>query len=304
MGHIQSLNRRTGKRSPFWLPASSFYFLVAGLATASFFLVIGVLHNDGREPEIVVAGLAASGVLVLGAVLREIVLRNARERFIAERKMLDMNLKTAPTPLRDDAPRKLTLERNAAAIQAIRMRSEAAMVFEKIAQGHREVFEMCAEYRKLVATEMRNIHPNSPRLKPLIKGNEYALKTHKFHILRWAELESRSLAGEAKQSSDPTSRADVAERAKRPLELALRHYPDEPALKDSLDVLDELVFTLRIRAYIDDAETAEATGDLAVAEMIYIEAIEQLDKNEPGATLLGIREQIEQALGKLGSDRN
>lgn len=299
MRHYRNFTQAKSFRKPFWIPASSFYVLVAGFAAASFFFVIGIMHDDGREPEIVTAGLVASGVLVSGVVLRELVLRNARERFIAERRILDINLKAAVARVADQTPRKLTIERNDAAIRLIRTKSEAAMVFDNIAHGHREVFELCAEYRKLVASEIRNIHPNSPRLKALIKGNEYALKTHKFHIMRWAELESKSLAGGVQTGNSVEMRTSYAERAKRPLETALMYYPDEPALRDSLDILDELIVTIRLNAFIRDAESASSRGDRGSAEVIYGEALKFIEIQKHSVSLANLRDRIETALLSL-----
>ncbi len=135
MRHPRKFNNRKSTRKPFWLPASSFYFLVAGFSAASFFFVIGILHDDGTEPEFVVGGLVASGVLVAGVVVRELVLRDFRERHIADRKQLDANLKTAFARISDVPTRKLTLESNAAAIRNIKTKSEAAMVFERSHRG-------------------------------------------------------------------------------------------------------------------------------------------------------------------------
>ena len=299
MRNTRKLNRRRIKRKPFWLPASSFYFLVAGFSAATFFLIIGIFHDDAREPEIVVAGLTASSVLIAGVILRELILRNVREQFIAEQKQLDANLSTAFASIADAPPSKLTLERNAAAVRNIKVRSEAAMVFESIAQGHREVFELCAEYRKVVAHEIRSIHPDSPRLKALIQGNEFALRTHKFHILKWAELESKPLAVAAQQSKEDPVRIEFLERAKRPLEVALGYYPEEPALRDSLDVIEELLITVRLKDFIAAAESAATVGDNGTALALYRDALSYIESQSPGAFHDGLRARITQAMADI-----
>ena len=300
MRHPQKSTKKRSKRTPFWLPASSFYFLVAGFSAASFFLIIGILHDDRSEPEFVAGGLVASGVLVAGVVLRELVLRNARERHLADRKQLDANLETAFGRIRVARPRKLTLERNAAVLKSIRSKSEAAMIFETVAQGHREVFEMCSEYRKVVASEIRAIHPDSPRLGALIQGNEFALKAHKFHMLRWAEIESTGLASTAQKSRDELVRTEYMERAKRPLEVALSHYPDEPALKDSLVVLNELLLAMKMKEFLREADALLSEGDHDAAANIYREALEFLDVQEPSVANSEFRIQIEKALAYYG----
>src|SRR5688572_31765962 len=106
-------SKRSGTRRPFWLPASSFYFLVVALALATFFLVLGLYQERSKDNEWVVAGLAASGVLVGGFVLRELVLRHARERFLIEQERLDRNLRhPAAFSSRGAESSKFTLEKN------------------------------------------------------------------------------------------------------------------------------------------------------------------------------------------------
>jgi hypothetical protein len=288
-------------RRPFWLPASSFYFLISGFAVASFFLVIGIAHDDGSEPEIVFAGLVASGVLISGVILREIVLRNARERYLVERSRLDKNIESVIElkPRVDSG--KFTLEKNAAALESIKARSEAASLFDRIAQGHRDVFEMCAEYRRIVAKEMRTIHPDSPRLKALIKGNDFALKTHKFHLLRWAELESKSLTTSSRNATDVSSRIQFTEQAKEPLRLALRYYPDEPALVESLDLLEELSITTRIGEMFELAKAAVQRGEPDEALLVYGDVLSFLDENRTTPSYEQLRGRIENAIDDLSN---
>jgi hypothetical protein len=280
MAKYPNPNRHLAGRKPFWLPASSFYFLVTGFAAASFFLVIGVVHENGREPEIVAAGLVASSVLVAGVVLREVVMRNAREKRLIQQKRLEKNLMMFPVTNSERDAKKFTLEKNTAAIEMIKSKAEAATVFGQIASGHREVFQLCEEYRRIVAHEIRHIHPNSPRLQALLKGNEFALRTHKYHLLRWAELESKSFASQARDAIQPSQRVENALHAKSVLLRALEQYPDEPDLKDSETLLDELISTYRISQFIADAENARAGGDAGRANEIIHEGFGYLDASD------------------------
>jgi tetratricopeptide (TPR) repeat protein len=295
------MKKQKKARRPFWLPASSFYFLISGFAVASFFLVIGIAHDDGSQPEIVFAGLVASGVLISGVILREVVLRNAREKYLIERNRLDKNIESV-VHLKPQAPSgKFTLEKNAAALESIKRRSEAANLFDRIAQGHRDVFEMCAEYRRIVASEMRTIHPDSPRLKALIKGNDFALKTHKFHLLRWAELESKSLTALSRRAVDVAGRIELTEQAKEPLSLALRNYPDEPALVESLELLDELVVTTKVGEMIERAENSAKLDQADEAVRIYRAALDVLEDHRTTPSYELLRKRIEEAIKLIGN---
>jgi tetratricopeptide (TPR) repeat protein len=297
---IQANQLKTPRR-PFWLPASSYYLLVSGFAAASFFLVLGVVQDGSREPEMIAAFIVAGTFIIVGIMLREIVLRNAREKYLIQRNRLDASIKNA-FAAKDEVPKKFTLAKNAAAVEYIRTKSEAARVFDKIAEGHKEVFELCAEYRRIVAGEIHNIHPNSPRLKALLKGNEYALKKHKFHLLRWAELESKSLAKEAYASEDAGARSTFTNRAKNILEQALKHYPNEPELKESIEVLDELLLSIRLSGFMEAAEFAASRGDREKAKDIYEDALEQIKINESSESNVEVRIHIENAIKALGSE--
>jgi hypothetical protein len=299
MNQLSSKKLPVPRRRPFWLPASSFYFLIAGVATASFFLVIGIMHDDGSEPEIVIAGLVASGVLVTGVILREIVLRSIREKRLIEQKRLDRSLSTRPAIERVSS-KKFTIEKNAAALDMIRSRSEAARVFGRLSEGHREVFELCEEYRRIVANEIRNIHPNSPRLQALLKGNDYALKTHKYHLLKWAEIQSKSLAAEAQNAMGLPQKAEYVASAKNAIERALYHYPSEPELNESAVLLDDLLIGFRGAQYLSDAESAARSGNAERAQGIYNEAlifVDQLSVRSP--VVEDLRAKIELALEQL-----
>jgi hypothetical protein len=248
-------SRRFGKRRPFWLPASSFYFLVVALAIASFFLVVGLYHDGSNNNEWVAAGLVASGVLVSGFVLRELVLRHARERYLIEQNRLDRNLRhPVAFSSRGAESSKFTLEKNKAALETIKKKSEAANIFGRISAGHREVFELCDEYRAIVANEIPSVHPDSPRLKALTKGSELAGELHRYHLMRWAEVEARSLSQEAQAAETVEAKAVFAQRARSTIEFALSRYPSDAKLRESAAVLDELLDSL------NDPEFAGSIG--------------------------------------------
>lgn len=233
--------KKYNRQTPYSLPASSFYFLVAGLALATFFLVILVFHDGGDDFEWVTAGLASSGVLIVGVVLREVVLRNARERHIARRRMLDRNLRAIPVPSGEyPISGKFTLEQNATALETIRTKSEAAKVFGRIAAGHKEVFELCAEYRRIIAKEIPNVHPDSPRLKAMMLGNKAAAELQEFHLLRWAKIESKEFAAKAENSTSADESAMHRQKAKGVIDLALSYYPENKELLASADFLSNI----------------------------------------------------------------
>jgi len=152
-----------------------------------------------------------------------------------------------------------------------------------------------------VANEIRTIHPDSPRLKALLRGNVFALQTHKFHLLRWAELESKALAAGAREIDDPGIRADYTKRAKGTLKLALSHYPEEPALLASVELLDELLLGITVSELMREAENAAASGGREDAIVIYNRALSYLQTEGNPESIVEIAERIKNALSILGN---
>ena len=239
---------------------------MVALAVATFFLVLGLYQDRSKENEWVVAGLAASGVLVGGFVLRELVLRHARERFLIEQDRLDRNLRhPAAFSGRGAESSKFTLEKNKAALDTIKKKSEAANVFGRISAGHREVFELCEEYRAIVAKEIPNVHPDSPRLRALNKGSELAGELHRYHLMRWAEVEAKSLCQEAQAAETDESKAVLAQRARSAIDFALSYYPDEAKLRESALVLDELIDSFNDPEFDGNEGAVEAASNWSVS---------------------------------------
>src|SRR5688572_30368086 len=86
-------NEISRHRRPFWLPASNYYILAASFAIAFFFLLWGIF-NDGHEPTPwIPAGIGAAVALGSAVIVREIILRQARNRFLASQRRIDESVK-------------------------------------------------------------------------------------------------------------------------------------------------------------------------------------------------------------------
>jgi hypothetical protein len=229
----------TSKRTPYWLPATGFYVLVFGLAAATFFLVLLIFHDGGNDVEFVGAGLTASAVIIGGVLLREVVLRGAREKHIAKRRLLDRNILSVPTLSGEHSlNKKFTLDQIKTAIDAIRAKSDAAKVFNRIAAGHKEVFELCEEYRRIIAVEIPNTHPDSPRLKAMVRGRRIVAELHELHLLRWAEIETKAAAVKADNADSAAEKAEYENKARNVVSFALRYYPEDQRLLESARYLE------------------------------------------------------------------
>ena len=141
------------RRRPFWMPAMSYYVLAMAVAAAIFFLVWGILYDNAVETPWVTSGIGASIVLAGAVIIREVILRRARNQFFRHQRAIDNAKSNYGSERREQG--KLSVERNAAIIKQIRQKSDAAKVLNTLSAGHREVFELCAEYLTLVDRDLK-----------------------------------------------------------------------------------------------------------------------------------------------------
>src|SRR5436190_17180475 len=103
---------RKSVRRPFWLPASNYYVFSVALSAAFFFLIWGILHDEGDETPWITSGSSASILLCGAVILREIILRRARNNFLRQQKRLDSRVFDAYTRLGENRKHnKLTLDK-------------------------------------------------------------------------------------------------------------------------------------------------------------------------------------------------
>ena len=261
-------------RRPFWLPASNYYVLSIAVAVAFFFLVWGVLHDGTADAPWIPAGISASLLLCCAVFLREVVLRRARRRYIAAQRRLDDSLTWRVLAAeRSRNPNKLTLEKNAAILKDIAQKSDAAKVLSKLSDGHWEVFEMCGEYLTVSSNELKTVAVGSPRLAALHRGREKIRELHRYHLLRWAEIEARSLTQDARNRAKISERLDIAQRALAVIGSALEFYPEESSLLESEEALKEFVASIKISHWIERAERAAFKNNYKQALSLYRDAL-------------------------------
>lgn len=287
-------------RRPFWLPASNYYILAAAVAIAFFFLVWGILH-DGDEAPWVPAGIGGSAILIGAVLLREIVLRKARNRYLLVQKKLDFTLDTAALHAKANASeKKLTLERNAQIIKQIQKKSDAAKVLMKLSDGHQEVFELCGEYLEINRRELETVGAGSPRLAGLRRGREIIRDLHKFHLMAWAEIESRQLTQEARNRATITEKTETAQKALGVIQTALQFYPEERRLVESEEAVREFVTSIRVSHFVEQAERSAFKGNYKRAINHYKDALFFLAReNKPSRDTDLLAEKINLEIQKI-----
>lgn len=307
MNEIKTLTSKKGGRNvrkynrPFWLPASNYYILTVAASTALFFLVWGILHEGEEETPWIPAGISASVVLGGAVFLREVVLRKAQNSYLLAQRQLDFNLNKIPVQNGGNQnENKFTVEKNARIIQNIQQKSDAARLLGRLPDAHREVFEVCNEYLSINKRELETVGVGSPRLAALIRGKEVVAQLHKFHLLAWAEIQSKILTQDAKNQVKFSEKIKDAQKALGVLESALQYYPNEIQLKDSEIALRGFVASIKISHLIEQAERAKFKENYKRAISLYRDALFSLAReNEKDAERELLAEQINSEIEKL-----
>ncbi len=270
-------------RRPFWLPASSYYVLAVAVSVAFFFLIWDILNNGREDTPWVTAGISASVLLCGAVILREVILRRARNRLLYQQRIIDSRVEGAHARVGDQRDaNKLTLERNAAILAELKQKSDAAKVLNKFSAAHREVFELCGEYIARNEIELKTVNASSPRLAPLLRGRTVVADYHRYHLLRWAEIEARSLTVEARNRAKPSERIEAGQSALGVVDSALEFYPSEPSLIESRELLVDLVASIKVADWVERAERAVFKGNYPRAITLYKEALYYLGRENVG----------------------
>lgn len=268
------------KRRPFWLPALNYYFFAAAIGTIVFALAWGILHDGGDEAPWLTAAICF-GILMLGAiVLRELFLRRARNRYLVQERQFERQLNDAVSRIGDTKRHeKLTLEKNSRILADIKLKSDAAKVLGKFADAHREVFEICEQYLVVNERELKMIGPGSPRIKALRRGRVSVLRYHRFHLLQWAQIETRTLTQSVPGYRSADEKATALRDAIAVIDVAMEFYPDELSLIESREVISEMLASVEVTHFVELAERSAFEGDPRGAISYYRDALHYLGRD-------------------------
>lgn len=278
--------------------------LTGAVSAIVFFVIWGILYEGGEDAPWVTAGVAGSVMVVAAVVVREVVLRNARRRYLSAQKRLDRNLTRYSRNSTSSAGRKLSIAENELMLAHIAKKADAADTLGSLGEGHREVFVLCDDYLELTARELSRTDINSPRFVAMRKGRKRIKNLHRKHLLAWTEIESRSILERAKRETSSEARAVSAASALEIVEEAISHYPGERKLLDSAEVLREFISTARIATLVDEAEFSEKDGDYEKALSLYENILARLpgeDITEEEQSLLN--ERITEKLEEIRRNR-
>lgn len=263
---------------PLWLSTIAYLSIALAASLSLFFILWVIIHDNGeQEAPWIPAGIAASLMMFVALIAREVVLRRAQTRYLLKRDQFGQPARPAhPHPHRAKPKvktKKFSLEQNAAALRLIQRKSDEAESSVATAEKHLEVFRACQEYLEIVESELSKVHLSSPRLPALRNGQEGVKALHKHHLLSWAAEETRRLIREAGASMTLDEKTETANRAIEALNFALQYYPEEPQLTESLIAVREFIASVRIAEWIENAERAAFKGNYRQAIDHYQDAL-------------------------------
>lgn len=256
--------------------------MVTAIAVCFFFLVWAILLEGNEETPLIIAAVGALVVLGSAMVMREILLRKTRHRYLLAERKLDDYVKNIPsqTKLGNSSTKKITLEKNATIIKDIQKKSEAARALGNISNGHLEVFEICQNYLTLTEKQMETVGVGSPRLVGFRRGREIVGELHRFHLMSWAETEARALTQKARNYVTISDKLNTAQEALTVLETALQYYPDETRLTESETALKDFIVSIKVSHWVEQAERAAFKGNYKRAISLYRDALFFLAREE------------------------
>jgi len=265
---------------PFWLSASNYYTFAAAITIALFFLVWGIL-NEANEPTPWIGAGVFAGIVLAGAVLlREVILRMHRNRRLADHARLEKTLKLVSAFSNVDDRKKISLEQNKAWVAHIVQKSEAAKVLGRISEAHRNVFDLCERYLGDIADEIPYITPGSPRIAAFRTSAKRIQRLHKYHLLRWAELETSELRFGIQSRATIEDNLNSNRHAAKVLSFALGYYPDDPDLNASMAVVSDARLMISAAELTESAEKERTGGNPQAALELYRDALDVLTRNQ------------------------
>lgn len=267
---------------PFWLSASNYYTFAAAITIALFFLVWGILNEANESTPWIGAGVFAGIVLAGAVLLREVILRTHRNRRLADQARLEETLRLVSAIPHVGDRKKISIGQNNAWVAHITQRSEAAKVLDRISDAHRNVFDLCEQYLNDISTELPYVAAGSPRIAAFRNGMRSIKRLHKYHLLRWAELETKELGFGIQSRVTIEDNLKSNGNAAKVLSLALEYYPDDPDLNASMAVVSDARALITAAELTGNAEKEMTSGNPEAALELYRDALNVLthDANE------------------------
>jgi tetratricopeptide (TPR) repeat protein len=233
--------------------------IAAGAAAAALFFVLWWMLQSEEYPW-VPAGLAASVVMLVAASAREVVMRRAWTRYILERDKRDQNVRANSGHSTSGSADLRSPGVHATALRALQKESTEADAPDALPEAHLDAYNLCKDYLAGTDEAMRSATLRSESRVALRAGQERVRALQKHHLLAWACDASRALTHEAQQRARLSEKIELANRALDCIDAALKAYPDEGELNESVRAIREFITSSKVAHWVELAERAAFKG--------------------------------------------
>jgi hypothetical protein len=254
--------------------------VAAGAAAAGlFFLLWWMLHDSGDEAPWVPAGLAASVFMLVAVAAREVVMRRAWTRYLLEQDRHDHphsinDARKSNSSQSSKSGSRSSLSSHSAALRALQKQSEEAdAAGSSLPEAHLDAYQSCKEYLANTDDALRSATVETEKRVALRAGQERARSLQRHHLVAWARGASRGLTHEAQLRGRVSDKVETARRAMDVVDSALKIYPGEPVLQESVAAIQEFIASVKVAHWVELAERAAFKGKYARAIDRYRDAL-------------------------------
>jgi tetratricopeptide (TPR) repeat protein len=258
------------------MPSTSAYMVAAAAASAALFFVLWWILQEEENPW-VPAGLAASVVMLVAAVAREVVMRRALTRYLLADEPRSAGygrLRSGEYRGRSPAPSQSEI------LRGLEKQSTEADANNARPELHLRVFQMCGDFLQIAEKSLTLPGISAERRLTVRARQDRVRALQKHHMLRWARNSAQTLTQEAQQRARLHEKIEAANRALECIDTALANYPDEEDLRRSAAAVREFVTTSRVAHWVELAQRASFKGRYGRAIDCYRDALFYLTRAE------------------------
>ena len=261
------------------MPSSLGYFALAIVIAAGLsFAVWWILVSGGDDSPWLLAGLAASVVLLIALSAREVVMRRAWTRYLLENGIREAPRSRSRSSSRSQK-KTFSSSFHSAALRAIQKQSSAADRPAATPEMHLDVAQLCHDYLASTDEAIKSGSFGGEKGIAIRAGQERVRALHRHHLLTWARGHSQSLAHEAQQRARTFDKIETAGKALDCIDSALRAYPDETELNESRVAIQEFIASVKVAHWVELAERSAFRGHYRRAIDRYRDALFYLNQD-------------------------
>ena len=206
-------------------------------------------------------------------------MRRAWTRYILERDRHDRRTRKISSA---DSADMQSPSLHAAALRALQRQSAEADAVDALPEAHLEAYNLCKEHLSNTDDALRSPNLRSESRAALRAGQQRVSVMQKHHLLAWACNSSRVLTREAQQHARLSEKIELANRALDCIDSALKVYPNEGELNESVRALHEFITSTKVAHWVELAERAAFKGYYRRAIDCYRDALFYLTREGAG----------------------